>query len=89
MKVVILYRPNSEHARGVEEFVHGYTVRYPEAKVETLNIDSREGTAMASLYDIIQYPALMVLTVDGSMIKLWQGETIPRLDEVAAYGYTM
>lgn len=69
----------------VEEFVHEYTRRYPRSKFELLNIDSREGTDLAKLYDIVSYPGIVALQDDGSFLMLWQGETLPLFDEVAGY----
>ncbi len=65
MKVLVLYRPNSEHGRTVEEFIHDFQQRHAEERLEVLNIDSRDGSAMASLYDIMQYPAVLVVQEDG------------------------
>jgi hypothetical protein len=85
MKVLVLYRPNSEHGRLVEEFIHDFQSRHAEERLEILNIDSREGSAMASLYDIMQYPAVLVVQNDGSIQRSWEGETLPLMDEIAAY----
>jgi hypothetical protein len=85
MKVVILYRPNSEHGRVIEEFVHDYQRWHRDDRLELLNIDTRDGSATASLYDVMQYPAIMVLRTDGYVQKLWQGEALPMMDEVASY----
>ena len=85
MKVLILYRPNSEHARLVEAFIHNYRARHDGSLVETLNIDTREGSEKAILYDITQYPAMIVSQNDGTPQKIWQGEALPLMDEVASY----
>ncbi len=85
MKVVVVYRSNSEHARKTEEFIHEFSRRYPAHKVEVLNVDGREGDAMASLYDVTRYPAILVLRDDGTMSMMWQGEALPLIDEVAGY----
>ena len=85
MKIVVMYRPKSEHARVVETFLQDYKHRYADAKLEVVDVDSREGSALASLYDIVQYPAIMALAVDGSPQNIWQGEALPLIDEVAAY----
>ena len=84
MKVLVLYRPNSEHGRLVEEFIHDYKSRH-DSRLEIMNIDTREGSATATLYDVVQYPAIMVLQNDGYPHKVWQGDALPRMDEVAAY----
>jgi hypothetical protein len=85
MKVLILYRPNSEHGRLIEEFIHEYQVRHQADHLEVLSIDTREGSATATLYDIMQYPAILVLQTDGYVQKIWQGESLPLMDEVASY----
>ncbi len=86
MKLLIFYRPNSEHARAVETFVHDFQRQYtPSAKIEVLDIDTRDGAAMASLYDVLQYPAFLVTTNDGAFIHAWEGKEIPLMQEVAGY----
>ena len=88
MKVLVLYRPNSEHGRVVEEFVHDLESRLSSnARLELINIDTRDGSATASLYDVVQYPAVLVLQNDGYLHKFWQGtdEVPPLLDEVAGF----
>jgi hypothetical protein len=84
MKVVIIYRPNSEHGSMVENFARDYQ-RQHQGKLELLNVDGQEGGALASLYDLMQYPAIVALREDGSVLNIWQGETLPLMDEVAAY----
>lgn len=84
MKLMVLYRPRSEHGRSVEEFIKEYQKKHGRS-VEVLNIDTREGIATASLYDIWQYPAILVLQTDGYVQKIWQGDKLPLLDEVSAY----
>lgn len=82
MKAFILYHPSSEHARTVEEYVRDFErQRHTEIKLESL--DRPEGTDKARLYDIVQYPALLVVRDDGQLVKEWQGDQLPLMDEVA------
>lgn len=85
MKVVILYRPDSEHARAVDTFSHDFQNRYQESRLEIINVDSREGIAMASLYDIMRFPAILAMSGDGGLQKYWEGDALPLIDEVASY----
>jgi hypothetical protein len=85
MKVLILYRPNSEHGRLIDEFVHDYQTRNPSNQLELLSVDTREGSAMASLYDVMQYPAILVVKGDGYLQRCWMGDNLPLIDEVASY----
>jgi len=85
MRVIIIYRPESEHGRLIEEFVREFQIRHQVDHLEVINIDTREGMATASLYDIVEYPAILVLEGDGYAQKIWQGPQLPLMDEVAGY----
>lgn len=86
----MLYRPNSEYARGVETFVHDFNRLHEGVgrRVEVQNVDTRDGASLMSLYDIMQQPALLVLGDDGQIIHHWVGPQLPLMDEVASYFYT-
>lgn len=85
MKVLILYRPHSEHARTVEEYVHEFQMRNRDHRLEMVDVETRDGSATASLYDVMQYPAILVTQDDGYLQRSWHGETLPLMDEVASY----
>ncbi len=87
MKVLVLYRPRSEHGREVEEFIHDFQSRHRDERLEVLNIDTRDGSATASLYDVMQYPAILVVQGDGYLQKMWEGDRLPLMDEVASYAH--
>jgi hypothetical protein len=88
--VLVLYRPDSEHSRRVEEFlrdvrqVHNIDDRH----LQVLDYDSREGSAMASMYDIMTQPAILITGDDGSYIKHWEGSKLPLQEEIAGYVYS-
>lgn len=86
MKVVILYRPNSEFARSVEEFAHDIE-RQQNVTPTLTDIDTREGMALASLYDITSYPAVLAMRDSGELLQHWMGEQLPLMTEVAAYAH--
>ena len=71
----------------VEEFIRDYQRAGHHGTVEALNIDTREGSATASLYDVMQYPTIMVTRQDGSIVRSWEGKSLPLQNEVAAYAY--
>jgi hypothetical protein len=85
MRLVILYRPESEHGRVIEDFIREYQFRNNSKQLEVVNVDTRDGIATATLYDIMQYPAILVLQNDGQVHKMWQGNELPLIDEVASY----
>ncbi len=83
MKALILYRPNSDHERAVIEFEHDFT-RRTQNKLEMVNLDTREGANMAELYDVVQYPAVIVIDDQGKLLRLWQGGT-PLINELSYF----
>ena len=84
MKIIILYRPDSEFARPVEEFAHDIE-RQQNVKPELMSLDTREGANMAQLYDIVQYPAILATRDGGEVLQIWAGPQLPLMNEVAAY----
>lgn len=54
-------------------------------KVELINVDSREGVAIATLYDVMQYPKVMVTSDDGRVIRDWDAGSMPLLSDVSYY----
>lgn len=84
MKACILYRPDSEFARGVEEYARDFK-HFKAKDIELVDLNTRDGVAMATLYDILQNPTLIVLRDDGVMVKIWQEEQLPLRDELAGY----
>jgi len=53
-----------------------------------LSLNTRDGAATASLYDVMQYPAILAIANDGSILNMWAGERLPLMDEVAGYIYS-
>jgi len=88
MKVVILYRPESEQARVLETFLHDFKARNSSINVEVVDVDAREGIAMASMYDVMRFPTIIAMADDGTVLNMWQGEDMPLMDEVASYAYS-
>ena len=80
----MLYRPNSEGSRVVEEYARDFQ-RLRGRQIDLVNLNTREGSAVASLYDMVRSPSLMVLRDDGQMVMEWQGDHLPLMNEVAGY----
>ncbi len=83
MSVIILYHPESDHARIVETFSRDYKSQH--GSVDLLSLETPEGAAKAELYGIVQYPAILAIREDGQVLKQWEGGTFPLMQEVAAY----
>jgi hypothetical protein len=85
MRTVILYHPNAEFAGVVQDFKHEFEHRHSDRKIDLISLEETEGAEMARLYDVVRYPAILVVANDGSLQKMWQDQPFPLMDEVAAY----
>lgn len=84
MKVAVLYRSQSEQERPVIELEHEYEHRTGR-QLSLYDLNTRDGAAMASLYDVVRYPAVLAMGNDGSLLQLWQGESLPLMNEIMYY----
>jgi hypothetical protein len=85
MRTVILYHPQSEFTGKVEDFKRDFEARHPDKKVELISLETVEGADMAKIYDVVRYPAILVIGPGGSLQKFWQDQPFPLMDEVLAY----
>jgi hypothetical protein len=89
VKLLILYRPSSEHETEVESYVRDFQRRYDVGKkIEMISLNTRDGAATATLYDVVSYPAILVLGDDGGLVNFWQGLPLPLMDEVAGFAHS-
>ena len=84
MKTVLLHRPNSDHERVVIDYLRDFH-RQTGKELEAIDVDSREGIALCQLYDIMQFPAIVVTDDRGSILSQWVGQPLPRISEVSYY----
>ena len=80
----VIYRPNSEHSRIVEEYMHDY-LRRTGAELEYVNPDDRDGQSLCRAYDIVEYPTIIALSDDGQVQNSWRGLPLPTIHEVSYY----
>lgn len=84
MKIQILYHPKSDHARTVEEYAHDFS-KLTGRDIELVSLDSKDGAHIASLYDIVRYPAILAIDNNGILHKNWQGPVMPLMNELSYY----
>ncbi len=82
---MVLYRPGSDHARKVEDFARDFSQVYRDKKLDLVSLNTRDGASTATLYDVMQYPAVLALQDNGQVIQEWEGEMLPRVSEVAHF----
>lgn len=84
MKTLIFYRPNSDHERRVLDYLRDFKMQTGK-DLPTVDVDSREGIRLCELYDIMQYPAIIVTDDDGHLQNIWAGDVLPRINEISYY----
>ncbi len=81
MRVVCIWRRSSDYGRMVEEWLTEFE-RRTGVEIESLDPDSREGESLCRAYDVVEYPTILALNDDGSVLALWRGQMLPTFDEV-------
>jgi hypothetical protein len=84
MKVLILYRPNSDHERMVLDYLRDIKMQTGK-DIPTLDVDTPEGIEKCRLYGIMEYPAILATDDEGHIQNIWTGTTLPRISEVTYY----
>jgi hypothetical protein len=84
MKTLLLYRPNSEHERQVIDYMRDFKMQTGK-DIPTMDVDTPEGMELCRLYDIMQYPAVIVTNDDGHVQNVWVGDPMPRIGELSYY----
>ena len=84
MKTVIVFKEESDHAREVLDYLRDFE-RQTGHVLETINPDTKDGSAFCRTYDIVEYPSVVALSDDGALQNLWRGRPLPTISEVSYY----
>ncbi len=84
MRVVIIWRDDTDYARTVLDWLHDFEKRVG-AMPESLSPDEPEGESLCRAYDIVEYPTILALDSDGSLLQMWRGIDMPRIGDVSYY----
>ncbi len=84
MRVVIVYRRESDHGREVVDYLRDFDYQ-TGYKLEECNPDTRQGMDFCRVYDIVEYPTLIALSNDGQVQQVWRGRPLPLIGEVSYY----
>lgn len=85
MKLIILYRPNSEHALSVEKYCEDLKRDFHEINIDILDVDSIEGSEKMKNFGLMSVPVFIVARDDDQIQNIWQGSNLPSKDELAGY----
>lgn len=84
MRVVVIWRDESDYARLVIEWLHDCERRIGVAP-ESFSPDEPEGESLCRAYDIVEYPTILAMDGQGKMLQMWRGRDLPRIDDVSYY----
>jgi len=84
MKVVVVYREESDHARSVIDFRRDYE-RQTGRELEAIDPDQAEGANFCRTYDIVEYPTVVAISAQGGMQNMWRGLPLPLINELSYY----
>ncbi len=84
MRVVVVYKTESDHAREVFDYLRDFE-RQTGRTLEEMDPESREGTDFCRVYDIVEYPTVVALDDNGQLLNQWRGRPLPTISEVSFY----
>lgn len=84
MKVTVIYKEESDHARDVIDFVREYQ-RQTGRELTIVDPETPEGAQFCRTYDIVEYPSVIATSDNGVLQNLWRGRPLPLISEVSYY----
>ena len=84
MKVAVVYKYESDHAREVLDYLRDFS-RQTGYTIEEIDPETPDGTSFCRVYDIVEYPTMLALSDDGQLQNMWRGRPLPTISEVSFY----
>ena len=84
MRTFVVYKIESDHARAVIDYMADFK-RQTGKDLETIDPDTRDGSALCRTYDIVEYPSVVSLDDGGVLQNVWRGLPLPTISEVSYY----
>ena len=84
MRVVVLYKQQTDTTRQVEEFMADF-YRQTGRQLESMDPESPDGVSFCTAYDILEFPSLIAISDNGQLQNYWSGLPFPTISEVSYY----
>lgn len=84
MRTFVVYKVESDHARAVMDYMGDFK-RQTGRDIEVIDPETREGSALCTTYDIVEYPSIVSLDDNGVLQNIWRGLPLPTISEVSYY----
>lgn len=80
----MIYKDKTDITCLAEDYRRDYK-RFTSRDIERIDPDSKEGATFCEIYDIVQYPTILAIDINGSIGNLWRGLPLPLISEVGYY----
>lgn len=84
MKVRVVYKYESDHAREVLSFLRDFK-KQTGHDIEEVDPDTPDGASTCRAYDIVEYPTVIATSDDSRLQNMWRGRPLPTISEVSYY----
>ena len=84
MKVRVVYKYESDHAREVLSFLRDFK-KQTGHDIEEVDPDTPDGASTCRAYDIVEYPTIIATSDDSRLQNMWRGRPLPTISEVSYY----
>ena len=84
MRTFVVYTEQSDHARAVTDFLRDFE-RQTGHGLDTVDPETRDGTATCETYDIVEFPSVVAVDDNGVLQNIWRGLPLPTISEVSYY----
>ena len=84
MKVAVVWKDNTDYAREVTDWIQEFEQDTGKT-VESIDPESIEGEIFVRARDMLEFPAVVALADDGTVLREWKGTPLPQFDEVSYY----
>lgn len=84
MRVVVLYKQQTDTTRQVEEFMADF-YRQTGHQLESMDPESPDGVSFCTAYDILEFPSIIAISDNGQLQNYWSGLPLPTISEVSYY----
>ena len=85
MKVIILHKLNAETDTQLQGYLRDFEQRTGK-QIELMDVEGKEGVELAQIYDILQFPAILVREDMGELVQAWSEiDKWPTISELSYY----
>lgn len=84
MRTIIIYKEHSDHAREVIDYLRDFEQQTGK-QLEVIDPESRIHEGFLRAYDIVEYPTIISVSDEGSVLHMWRGRPLPTINEVSYY----